>query len=57
MITVIVDSMVINIGHKIINKLAIIFHPKVIGIISQYQVVVIVTIAHQNVFGIELNNI
>ena len=56
-IIVIDDSIAINIGPKIIRKLAIIFHNILIGIIFQYHVVVIVTIAHQNVSGIELNAI
>ena len=53
-ITVIEDSIAINIGHNIIRKLAITFQARLIGIILPYQVVVIVTIAHQNVSGIEL---
>lgn len=54
-ITVIVDKIVTNIGQRIISIPAIIFQAKLIGTISQYHVVVIVTTAHQNVFGIELN--
>jgi hypothetical protein len=53
-ITVIDDSIVTKMGHKIINIQAIVFHIIVIGIISQYHVVDIVTMAHQNVFGIEI---
>jgi len=54
-ITVIVDKIVISIGHKIINILAVIFQTILIGTMSQYQVVVIVIIAHHKVSGIELN--
>jgi hypothetical protein len=56
-ITVIDESIVINIGHKNINKIAIVFHINVIGIRSQYQVFVIVTIAHQIVSGKDENNL
>jgi len=54
-ITVIVDRIVTKIGHKIISILAVIFQAKLIGTMFQYHVVVIVTTAHHNVSGIELN--
>gem|GEM_PF-2176040 len=54
--TVIDESTVIRTGHRNISIVLIIFHKTVIGIISPYHTVVIVTIHHHRVMGSEEND-